>query len=109
MSELSMKPADTLARDRRIDCICDEFEAAWLAGQDPQLQDYLGRVAEEDRAALALELTVLNNHYRQRHGKGVDVTAPNETPKNSAPGSQAAGSLVAAEIVSIGAYEVLQE
>ncbi len=39
-----------------IDQICDEFEAAWRAGQRPQIRDYLGAVEEPLRTHLFEEL-----------------------------------------------------
>jgi len=29
---------------REIDRICDEFEAAWLAGQTPSLNDFVAKI-----------------------------------------------------------------
>jgi WD40 repeat protein/serine/threonine protein kinase len=119
MTEPFIKPADTFARDRRIDCICDEFEAAWLAGQSPKLQEYLDRAAEENRAALARELIPLDIHYRERRGERVDVSEKHELPKESGgnlplnvgarPLSQLVGNTHSPTMTSFGTYEVLQE
>lgn len=119
MSELSIKPADSLARDKRIDCVCDEFEAAWLAGQSPKVQDYLDRAAEEDREALTKELIPLEIHYRHRHGEKVNISATHDLPQESASNvpvnvgsrtlSHIVGSTSSQVVTRFGTYEVLQE
>ena len=37
---------------RRIDEVCDKFEAAWKRGDRPRFEEYLARSAREDEAAL---------------------------------------------------------
>jgi hypothetical protein len=56
----------TLAR--RVDQVCNQFEAAWQAGQRPCLDDCLGAVPEPERPILARELIALDIAYRQRLG-----------------------------------------
>jgi serine/threonine protein kinase len=51
---------------RRLDPVCDRFEAAWLAG--PSIEDFLADVAEPDRPALLRELLWLDLDYRARGG-----------------------------------------
>jgi WD40 repeat protein/tRNA A-37 threonylcarbamoyl transferase component Bud32 len=53
----------------RLDAPCQRFEAAWQAGQRPDLEAYLGEVGEEDRPALLGELLVLELVYRHRAGE----------------------------------------
>jgi serine/threonine protein kinase len=48
---------------RRIDEVCDDFEAAWRAGERPCLEDYLGRAPACDQAELRGELKRLEMHY----------------------------------------------
>jgi hypothetical protein len=59
-----------LLHARRIDQICDRFEAAWKAavssGQPPCIEDYLSELSEPERSVLARELTALDLAYRQR-------------------------------------------
>src|SRR5262249_59576900 len=52
----------------RLDEVCDRFEAAWAAGQNPRLEDYLGATPALHRAALLRELLLLDVHYRRQSG-----------------------------------------
>lgn len=78
MNDFSPQPANSLVRDRRIDRACDEFETAWLAGQCPQIDEFLARVAEEDRTELARELIPLELHHRRLRDEALSpqVTSP---------------------------------
>jgi serine/threonine protein kinase/O-acetyl-ADP-ribose deacetylase (regulator of RNase III) len=49
---------------RHVDKVCDRFEAAWLAGQRPRIEDYLDTVSGPERSALLRELLQLDLHYR---------------------------------------------
>ena len=50
----------------RIDDVCDRFEAAWKAGQRPQIDDYLIAEAGPERDALLRELRRVTDHYQTR-------------------------------------------
>lgn len=39
-----------------IDCLCDEFEAAWRGGKEPNIEDYLDSVSDTLRHRLFVEL-----------------------------------------------------
>src|SRR5262249_47838812 len=54
---------------QRIDEACDQFEAAWRAGQQPCIEAYLGDMAEPGRSVLVLELIALEVEYRRRQGE----------------------------------------
>jgi serine/threonine-protein kinase len=54
---------------RRIDRVCDAFEAAWQAGVRPGIEQYLGDTPEPDRSELFRELLALEVEYRSRHGE----------------------------------------
>lgn len=86
------QPPPALVRDRRIDRACDEFETAWLTGQCPQIEEFLARVAEEDRTELARELIPLELHHRRLRDEAL-------SPQNIPP----------AALRSIGDYEVREE
>jgi hypothetical protein len=60
--------AGSLPAARHLDEICDRFEKAWLAGQRPQLEGYLGDLREPARPALFAELLRLDLHYRRQQG-----------------------------------------
>src|SRR5262249_53548455 len=49
--------------------VCDRFELAWRAGQQPRLLDYLGETPESERLILARELIALDVDYRNRQGE----------------------------------------
>jgi hypothetical protein len=49
---------------RKIDQTCDRFEKAWLSGERPRVEDFLGEAPEEERTALLGELLFLELDYR---------------------------------------------
>src|SRR4051812_36756570 len=100
MIKPSAEPADTLTRALWIDGICDEFEAAWLAGQNPKVQDYLDGAAEEGRVALAQELIPLDIHHRRRRGEKVELPVTQGLPIESA-GSAPLGDVPQATTIRI--------
>src|SRR6516165_9073605 len=51
-----------------VDRACDEFEAAWSAGAQPRIEDYLGRVP--DPAGAALLRSLLATELELRRGRG---------------------------------------
>jgi serine/threonine protein kinase len=53
----------------RVDEVCDRFEAAWRAGQQPRVEDYLGEVSELERSAFLRELIPLEVEYRRQRGE----------------------------------------
>src|SRR5262245_15809871 len=62
----------------QVDEACDRFEAAWKAGQRPQLEGYLSDTPltpllsgerGEERSALLRELIVVEVHYRRGNGE----------------------------------------
>jgi hypothetical protein len=59
----------------RLNPVCDRFEAAWLTGTAPRLEDFLTHVDEGDRTALLRELLELDLYYRGRRG---DRATPEE-------------------------------
>jgi serine/threonine protein kinase/tetratricopeptide (TPR) repeat protein len=54
------------AAARHVDEVCDRFEAAWLAGQQPCVKEYLGEVSVPERSDLFHELLKLDLHYRRQ-------------------------------------------
>jgi serine/threonine protein kinase/tetratricopeptide (TPR) repeat protein len=61
----SLPPALVYAIDRA----CDDFEAAWGAGAEPRIEDYLGRVPEPGRSALLRALLATELELRRRRGE----------------------------------------
>jgi serine/threonine-protein kinase len=53
----------------RLDQLCDRFEAAWIAGQRPNIETYLEEVPAEERPRLLHELVALERDYRTRAGE----------------------------------------
>src|SRR5437899_12996168 len=71
---------------RRIDAVCDRFEAAWRSGARPRAEDYLGNVPADTVAELLGELLGLELHYRRAAGE-----APAEAEYRARfPGQEAA-------------------
>jgi tetratricopeptide (TPR) repeat protein len=54
---------------RRVDQVCNRFEAAWKAGTPPRLEDFLGDAPGAERAALLRELVPLDVYYRRARGE----------------------------------------
>jgi hypothetical protein len=54
-----------LARELRIDSLCDEFEFAFRTGSNPLIEEYLKQVEEQDRKSLLLELVALEVDFRR--------------------------------------------
>lgn len=52
----------------RWDSLCDEFEAVWLSGKEPQCEAFLARVPEDQRPTLLSELLLVDFWHRQRTG-----------------------------------------
>ncbi|WP_152049730.1 serine/threonine-protein kinase [Tautonia marina] len=55
--------------DDLIDERCDRFEAAWMRGDRPRIEDYLTDVPESDRSGLIRELLAVELAYRRRFGE----------------------------------------
>ena len=80
---------------RRLDGVCDRFEAAWKAGQRPQLEEYLGDVPEQGRSVLLRELIVVDVQYRRLCG---ETTALPEYQCRFPDYAEMIGSLFRAEV-----------
>jgi serine/threonine protein kinase len=52
-----------------IDHICDRFESAWKAGQQPPIEQFLNEGKEQDRSGLLHELLILDLSYRRLRGQ----------------------------------------
>jgi serine/threonine-protein kinase len=61
---------------RNIDRICDEFEAAWQAGQSPDVEHYVERIDAEHREALRAVLLPLDQTYPGKLNVTVDLSDP---------------------------------
>ena len=83
-----------------IDTVADRFEAAWRAGEQPRIEDYLGQIPSIERAdtarPLLLELVMVDLEHRWRRASmqaddalpGADETTlgpPTDTPLVEAP------------------------
>ncbi|MEX2141774.1 MAG: serine/threonine-protein kinase [Pirellulales bacterium] len=56
-----------------VDALCDAFEAAWLAGEQPRIEDFLPRVDPVDREVLLRELLLAEWDLGQEHGQYVEL------------------------------------
>jgi len=57
-----------------IDRLCDEFEAAWRAGNEPRIADFLRKGKPEDQKELLQELIALDVEYRFRTDEVPDAS-----------------------------------
>ena len=62
-------PLNPLSKARRIDNICDRFEAAWNAGTRPVIDEFLRDTPPEEQPAVLRELVILDLHYRRHAGE----------------------------------------
>ncbi|MCA9129620.1 MAG: serine/threonine protein kinase [Planctomycetales bacterium] len=53
--------------------ICDEFEAAWEAGKQPNIEDCIAQQDPADARKLLPELLVIEWEYRRKRGESYDV------------------------------------
>src|SRR5262245_15465276 len=60
---------------RRIDRCCDQFEAAWTAGQRPRLEDFLAADSEAERRALFQALLALEVELSSGDGRVPELQA----------------------------------
>lgn len=72
MSSTRESETNLLSLARRLDPVCDEFEAAWRSETPPSLEDFLKRGSLGDRAALLRELLAIEWHHRERRGEHCD-------------------------------------
>jgi tRNA A-37 threonylcarbamoyl transferase component Bud32 len=56
-----------------VDAICDEFEAAWLAGHEPRIEEFLPRGDSVHEDALFRELLLSEWDLRWRHAPPVEL------------------------------------
>ena len=54
---------------RNLDRVCDRFEAAWCAGLNPLIEDYIEGVMEPLRSRLLRELVALEVSYLRQSGQ----------------------------------------
>jgi eukaryotic-like serine/threonine-protein kinase len=71
MTSESSHPEPVLSLDtaRHVDRLCDAFEAAWIAGPQPNIDDFLLGTSDSLRRELVRELIQLDLFYRQRRGE----------------------------------------
>src|SRR5215212_3892780 len=58
-----------------VDAICDAFEAAWLAGHEPRIEEFLPRGDSVHDDALFRELLLSEWDLRWRHAQHVELQA----------------------------------
>jgi serine/threonine-protein kinase len=59
----------TISRVQRVIRACESFEAAWRAGQQPQIEQYLGQTDEPDASLLLPELIMAELDLRRKRGE----------------------------------------
>src|SRR5687767_3881674 len=68
-SAMATSPLDELSIAERVDASCDRFEAEFLAGRRPRLEDFLGDTTESLRTQLFRGLLELELELRRRGGE----------------------------------------
>src|SRR3954469_7616989 len=68
-----------------VDAICDAFEADWLAGHEPRIEDCLPRGDSVHQDALFRELLVSEWDLRWRHAQHVELQTYLERFAESSP------------------------
>jgi hypothetical protein len=88
MSGMADEPTDALPVSQllEIDAICARFEAAWKAGEQPKVEDYLGTTRGPQRAELQRELEKIDAEYRLK----AKAKAPPSSPTPAKPQAGAA-------------------
>src|SRR5262245_33960113 len=98
----------SLPTQREIDAVCMRFEAAWLAGQRPRIEDHLGQASEPARPALLGELLRMELEYRGRNGE-----RPTENEYVPRFGQEIVRRVLAetprGALPQVAGYEILQE
>ena len=61
-------PLNPLSQVRRIDSVCDRFEADWNAGMRPAIEEFLKNTPAAEQPALLRELVMLDLYYRRHSG-----------------------------------------
>ena len=86
---------DRVAAILRIDEICDRFEAALRAAQQPVLEDYLCQAPTDQQGTLRQHLTRLETEYRNPRKEAAteaDYSKQQSKPATSTAAAQEAGS-----------------
>ncbi len=69
MSSSSAEQPAPSAPPADVDAICDVFEAAWYAGQEPRIEDFLSRGDRPQQDVLLRELLLAEWDLRRRRGQ----------------------------------------
>src|SRR5262249_38309253 len=69
VSQVSTLTSPSPSEIRQIEQICDDFEAAWRAGERPVFESYLDRVAPPLGSELLHHLVALDWEYRAAAGE----------------------------------------
>jgi serine/threonine-protein kinase len=59
----------SLSAEHRVDAVCQRFEAAWKAGEEPRIAEFLTGWEEPDRSVLLQELLLIDRAYRHPTGE----------------------------------------
>lgn len=102
------EPTGSYSSSRSVDRICDQFEAAWRAGQHPQIEEALAQASATDRPFLLRELLEIELQIRQRTGELLKI----EDYRRRFPADTALVDAVFPQVVKctrLGDYELLEE
>lgn len=102
------EPSRSYPSSRSIDRACDQFEAAWGAGERPQIEQALGQVSDSERPYLLRELLEIELQMRQRAGEPLKI----EEYRRRFPADAELVDAVFPQVVKrprLGDYELLEE
>jgi hypothetical protein len=82
---------------REIDVICRRFEADWRDGRSPAIDDYLGQVSTEGRAALRAELEAVQRELRTSEETDADPGVREGRPQSTFTEAPAGAPLIGSD------------
>jgi hypothetical protein len=67
--DVSSDEALTLSLEQKVDQVCMRFEAGWISGAPPRIEDYLADLADAKKGEVLRALILLDVYYRQKRGE----------------------------------------
>src|SRR5262249_46332974 len=82
MNERRTHEFDSPTQAQRIDKVCDRFEAAWRAGHEPRIEDYLGDRGDWEGSAGLGEPIKVEPEYgtRRAYEAPANIVESSQTP-----------------------------
>jgi WD40 repeat protein/serine/threonine protein kinase len=71
MTSSDQTPNPEHSLNHQVDAICKRFEAAWMSGSVPRIEDFLESLPGDTESGLLLELVILDVHHRSKQGESL--------------------------------------